>query len=110
MIEQIDGRLQEFIISSNGRFISMTSINMHDDIFDKIKQFQFYQDTPGLVTFKYIPKITFSNDDGIDIYNRIKLKLGNDFELNIMEVENIEIKKSGKYSFLEQKLKLEFGD
>ena len=110
LIEQIDGRLQEFIISSNGRFISMTSINMHDDIFDKIKQFQFYQDTPGLVTFKYIPKITFSNDDGIDIYNRIKLKLVNDFELNIMEVENIEIKKSGKYSFLEQKLKLEFGD
>ena len=42
--ERIEGRLQEFILTAAGRYISMTAINMHDDIFDHIKQFQFFQE------------------------------------------------------------------
>ncbi len=50
------------VVTKNGRYISMTAINMHDDVFDNLRQFQFHQDKIGEVTFNYVPK-----EDGISI-------------------------------------------
>ncbi len=41
LLERVEGRLQEFIITETGRLISMAAVNMHSDIFDNGKQFQF---------------------------------------------------------------------
>lgn len=110
LIDKIEGRLQEFIVSGNGRYISMTAINMHDDIFDLLKQFLFYQEEEGVVTFKYIPKRTLSYDEINNIEERLKIKLGNDIHLIMLQVDNIPRLPSGKYRFLEQKLNLKYGD
>ena len=52
----IQGRIHEFIVSARGRRVSMTSINMHTGVFDNIVAFRFYQDTPGVVVLKIVPK------------------------------------------------------
>ncbi len=110
LINKIEGRLQEFIITNSGRYISMTAINMHDDIFDLLQQFMFYQEQKGIVIFKYLPKRKLTDIETKNIEERLKIKLGNDIELLLQEVEKIPRMPSGKYRFLEQKLKLKYGD
>lgn len=108
--ERIEGRLQEFILTNNNRYISMTAINMHDDIFDPIKQFQFYQKEKGVVTFRYIPKGKISNGKLKNIKARLLIKLGSDVDLLMKEVREIPPTKRGKHRFLIQELKLNIGD
>lgn len=110
LIERIDGRLQEIIVSRTGRFITMTAINMHDNIFDSLKQFQFYQDEPGKLLFRYVPKAYLLVDDVERIREGLLTKLGEDVTLELKQVDEIGKTRSGKYRFLEQKLCLQYGD
>jgi len=105
--ERIDGRLQEFIVTATGRLISMTAINMHDDIFDHIFQFQFAQDEKGKVTFKYIPKPSCPPDVVSDMRKRLMVKLGEDVDLAMEAVPEIPLTSRGKHRFLVQKLSLD---
>jgi phenylacetate-CoA ligase len=107
---KIEGRLQEFIVTNGGRYISMTAINMHDNVFDHIKQFQFYQEKKGQVIFRYIPKDSCNGDIVSDMERRLRLKLGTDIELNMTPIEDIPLTKRGKHRFLIQKVKLDIGD
>jgi len=107
---RIEGRLQEFIVSGAGRYISMTAINMHDDIFDHIKQFQFLQEEKGRVNFHFIPKATCSEAVVKDMAARLQLKLGQDMELAMRAVEDIPLTPRGQHRFLIQKLELLYGD
>lgn len=106
LLEKIDGRLQELIVTKTGRHISMTAINMHSDVFDHVKQFQFYQDTPGRVTFKIVPKTNYVAKDAVKIHHELMKKLGDDTELEIVFVDEIHRTKQGKWRFLEQRLDL----
>lgn len=108
--EKVEGRLQEFIVTKKGRYISMTAMNMHDDIFDKIKQFQFYQKEKGVMHFRFIPKKNCNNDIIEDMKARLKVKLGSDIELKMESVEEILPTLRGKHRFLIQELKVAFGD
>lgn len=102
--ERIEGRAQEFILTATGRYISMTAINMHDDIFDNIKEFQFYQNKPGLVSFKYIPALQITDDIVDDMKHRILKKMSYDIKLTMEPVDTIPKSKRGKHTFLIQKL------
>ncbi len=106
LFKRIEGRLQELIITSTGRLISMTAINMHDNTFDNVRQFQFYQDTPGSLILKIVPNKNFSEKDLQRIYDNLKYKLGEDTKLEIKLVDQIPRTKSGKLRFLDQKLEI----
>lgn len=106
LFKRIEGRIQELIVTSTGRLISMTAINMHDETFDNVRQFQFYQDTPGKLILKILPNQKFSGKDLQRIYNNLKFKLGDDTSLEIKIVDSIPRTKSGKLRFLEQKLEI----
>jgi len=104
LLNKIDGRLQEFIVGKNHQLVSMTAVNMHDDIFDDLELFRFYQDVIGKVTFNYIKKASKMKVNEEKIYKGIKLKLGEEFDLDLKEVEIIEKTKNGNLRFLDQKL------
>lgn len=102
-LSKIEGRLQEFIVTRDKKLISMTAINMHDDIFDDLLQFRFVQHTIGKVIFTYLPKTNkLVNVKNIEI--RLKEKLGDNVELEVQEVNKIHRTKLGKLRFLDQKL------
>ena len=103
---RVDGRLQEFIQASDGRLVSMTALNFHNDIFDDIKQFQFHQIQPGIVTFCYVPKNTF---DPATMLQHLQIKLQG-FEIQLQPVETIPLTPRGKHRFLRQELSLGIGD
>ena len=108
--ERVEGRLQEFIVTSTERLISMTAVNMHDDIFDTIKQFQFFQEKKGHVIFNFIPKESFKDGDRESIRKRLQAKLGDDITITMRQVNDIPPTKRGKHRFLIQKLDLKYGN
>ena len=110
LLERISGRRQEVIVTGSGRYISMTAINLHDRTFDSLRQFQFYQDTPGQVVFRFVPKSVLPAAELERIQQTLAAKLGGDTLLRLTPVEEIPRTKSGKLSFLEQKLPIKYGD
>ena len=89
----------------------MTAINMHDDIFDPLRQFQFLQEKAGEVTFRYVTKSGALNDaDVLKIRKGLVLKLGADVDLRLASVPEIPRTKAGKYRFLDQRLPIQYGD
>ena len=107
---RIEGRLQEFVVTDTGRYVSMTAVNLHDDIFERIAQFQFHQRERGRVTFRYIPKTGHRAVDFGDLRRRFSAKLGDDTEIVFERVDRIDPTARGKHRFLVQELELEAGN
>jgi phenylacetate-CoA ligase len=107
--EKIDGRIQEYVVAKNNRYISLSSINFHDTIYDHLFEHQFYQDTIGHVTLKYIPKPSCNSRVLEQIYKEMKTKLG-DVELVLEKVDNIDKSMRGKHNLIIQKLHINQGD
>jgi phenylacetate-CoA ligase len=108
--ETIDGRLQEFAVTAAGRLISMTAVNMHDDIFDHVRQFQFHQREQGRIVFRYIPRGSCTDSVVRNMKTRLVAKFGDDVRLEMRAVNDIPLTPRGKHRFLIQELKLGFGD
>jgi phenylacetate-CoA ligase len=100
----IEGRMQEFAITGNGRPISMTAINMHDGVFDDILQFQFHQREHGIIAFRYVPRRTCSHGSVANMHERLQFKFGPDMVVEMCPVDRIEPSKRGKQTFLVQEL------
>jgi phenylacetate-CoA ligase len=107
LIERIEGRLQEMIVSKNGNLISMTAINMHDGVFDDVFQFQFYQDRPGILELRIVRKDSYSMTSEAAIRRELYKKLQNQFDLRIEYADSIQVTDRGKAKFLIQKLPIQ---
>lgn len=103
-VSEIVGREQEFLISANGRRISLTAFNMHDEVFDDLYAVQFYQEQPGVADFRYLPGPKFHRSRLADIERRIRRKLGDDFVLEMREVTEVEKTPRGKHKWLVSRL------
>jgi len=109
-LKRINGRLQEMFVTADRRYISMTAINTHSDIFDNVKQFQFVQDEPGKIAMKIIRKDSYSDQDSICIIRELKRKMGNEMDILLTFVDDIPLTSRGKHRFLVQNLKIQFAD
>ena len=94
-LERIEGRMQEFIVSEQGRLVSMTAINMHSSVFDRVRQFRFVQTTPGHVTLRVVPAPEFGADDEARIVAEVSAKLGGDLRLRVELVERYRCLRAG---------------
>jgi phenylacetate-CoA ligase len=101
---EIVGREQEFLVSATGRRISLTAFNMHDSIFDDIYAVQFYQEEPGRAEFRYVPGPGFHASRLAKIEDRIRHKLGDDFEIEMRAVKEVEKTARGKHRWLVSRL------
>jgi len=108
--ERIEGRLQELLVTQTGRYISTSMLNMHDDFYDHLKQFQFHQRRLGELTFRYVPKHTLTQDAVDDMKAKLTLKLGSDVSLITEEVSEIPMTPRGKHRLLIQDIPLRFDD
>jgi phenylacetate-CoA ligase len=103
--DRVEGRLQEFIVSRTGRYISMTAINMHSPVFDNVHQFRFRQSVPGKVVLSILPKASYdSPTDETRIRSELAPKLGPDVDLDLELVAEIPRTGRGKFRFLDQEL------
>ena len=104
-VEAITGRDYEHLISRTGRRISLTAINMHDDLFEGLLAVQFHQHQPGEAELHLLPGPTWSVDRQNAIHAGLMRKLGDDFNLTLRVAEQLELTSAGKHRWLVTSLK-----
>ena len=103
-VSEVAGREQEFLVSASGRRISLTAFNMHDEIFDDLYAVQFYQEAPGRAEFRYMPGPHFHSSRLDQIEAGIRRKLGDDFQVELRAVKEVEKTARGKHRWLVSKV------
>ena len=104
-ISEVEGRLQEFIVTADNRLISICVMGAaHFDISEFAHETQYYQDRPGHVVFRVVPRGNFGEEQKAIIINTLKTKLGDDVTVEIEEVEQLKRSQHGKHIMIEQKL------
>lgn len=105
IIRDIRGhRIQEVLIAEDGSEISWTAVNMHDDTFDDVRQFQFYQDTPGQAVLRIVPAEGFKDENRSRIMTNLGKKLGDRLTFRIETCESIPLSPRGKAIYVDQRI------
>ena len=106
IIKNIRGhRIQEHLVTKDLSLIPWTAINMHDDTFDDVLKYQFYQDTPGRGVIKVVVNKGFSDIQKNRIEKNIGQKLDGRVIVSVEVVDNIELTERGKSVFVDQRIK-----
>jgi len=105
IIRDIRGhRTQEVLIAADGSQIPWVALNMHDDTFSHVRQFQFRQDVPGRAVLRIVPAEGFSDEDA----KRIQLNLGRKFDgqlqFSIESGSHISLSPRGKAIYVDQRI------
>ncbi|MDN7026086.1 phenylacetate--CoA ligase family protein [Methanoculleus sp. FWC-SCC1] len=110
LLEKVEGRLQEFIVTRKGQLVSVTPINYESDAFENIRQFQMYQEEMGELILKIVRKPGYTESDTERLQQELEWQLGDEVRVAICFVDSIPRTRSGKYRYLIQKLPIEVRD
>ncbi len=110
LLEKVEGRLQEFIVTRNGHLISVTPINYESGAFENIRQFQLYQEEIGELIMKVVRKPTYTEEDTRQLTRELRWQLGDEVNVQVRFVDEIPRTEGGKFRYLIQKLPISIGD
>jgi phenylacetate-CoA ligase len=96
--------IQEMLVTTDGSLMPWSALNMHDDTFDRVQRFQFYQDTPGQAVLRLVPAATFTDADVTTIRQRMARKIDGRFEFDVQLVDSITLSPRGKAIFVDQRI------
>lgn len=97
------GREQDFIITKCMKKISIAAVNVHDNTFSGLSEYQLIQNTPGEVTIIGVVSdaAEFNRDK---VISNMTNRIGNGIIIHFESVEKISLTKSGKKKYLQQNL------
>jgi phenylacetate-CoA ligase len=105
ILEDVEGRLQEFIVTKDNRLISICVMGAaHFDISESVHDSQYYQDKPGQIIFRVVPRKDYGSEDRKKIMDTLEEKARGSFTVEIQEVDRIKKSSTGKHIMIEQKL------
>ena len=106
IIRDIRGhRTQEVLIAADGSEIPWAALNMHDDTFIHVRQFQFRQETPGQAVLRVVPADGFGEEDAVRIHRNLGRKLNGQVTFAIKIVEAIPLTARGKAIYVDQRIR-----
>lgn len=92
--------------TASGRLAPVTALNMHDDVFDCLRQFQFFQERPGELTLKYQSSRPLTDQERDRVSRRVLERLDSDVALHLQPVDHFEFGGRGKHRMMIQQLDL----
>lgn len=105
IIRDIRGhRTQEVLIAADGSEIPWTALNMHDDTFMRVRQFQFSQHQPGQAVLRLVPARGFGEEDAARIRRNFARKLNGQLTFSIEMVDAIPLSARGKAIYVDQRI------
>ncbi|MFT6984894.1 MAG: phenylacetate-CoA ligase [Psychromonas sp.] len=111
IIKDIRGHnVQEHLVAIDNSTISWSAINMHDDTFDDVVKYQFYQDTPGVAVIKVVTNDKFSEIQAQRIVANIGGKLKGRISVSLIVVDDIALTNRGKSVFVDQHINVSTGE
>ena len=102
LVKSIDGRIEDFVITPDGRRIGRMDHIFKDMV--NIKECQIYQDTPEKVIFRIVRGMHYSETDERVLLAEARRRLGDSIKIQISYVSNIERTETGKLRFVISKL------
>jgi len=104
LLAKIEGRKQEYIITSDGRAIALTGavFGQHWHAFSKIQQIQFVQDEPGKIVVKIVKGSGFDSEDEEEIRHKITGCVVSGLTMSFDYVDTIPLTTRGKHLFVKQ--------
>lgn len=104
-LQGIEGRWNhDLLIGKDGCGISMTALNMHSEVFRRVKRYQLEQSVPGEVMIHIVPTEEFSDDDRKEIESQFNQKAKKQIAFNSDIVDNILPGKNGKLLLVKQNI------
>jgi phenylacetate-CoA ligase len=73
---------------------------MHDAVFNDLYAVQFFQEEPGRAVFRYVSGPGFHTSRLSGIEESIRRKLGDDFQIELQAVKEVEKTARGKHRWL----------
>ena len=95
---------QEFLVGSSGALISAAAINLHTRVYTRMRQFQFFQESPGRAKLRIVKAPEYTAADEADIVGELTSKLESEIDLAIEYVAVLPPTVSGKFKFVDQRI------
>jgi phenylacetate-CoA ligase len=91
---------QETVIGRNGTRISLAALNMHGTLFDTVRRYQYFQDTPGVCEVRLMIAPGFTPAAHEEIVRAYQAKVGSELDIVVRVVEDIPLTARGKLKLL----------
>jgi phenylacetate-CoA ligase len=108
LLKSIEGRSYDFLVNRRGKLIPAI-IDVSSKSFRNVKQFQFYQEEPGIVYLKIVRSKLYSDSDTLLLENEMKKEFyvpELEIEIELLFVEDIQCLSSGKTLRTDQRLRI----
>ncbi|MEJ2702375.1 MAG: hypothetical protein P8Z79_08025 [Sedimentisphaerales bacterium] len=92
------------MIATDDSEIPWTGLNMHDDTFLHIRQFQFIQESPGQAALHIVPADGFKKEDISRIHRNLARKLSGRLSFTVEIVDSIPLSIRGKAIYVDQRI------
>jgi len=101
----IPRRKPDFLISASGqRVVTIDFTPENPRYFRGIEEYQFYQDTPGKCTIRYIPSEDGGPDDASRVASDLNRRTHGGIEFDTVQVKQLAGGRAGKRAFIDQRL------
>lgn len=108
VVERIEGRLQEFVVCSDSRLITVTTLGAaHFEQLDHCLRIQYEQHEPGRLILRVVPVRPLSDAEKASLQHAVIEKTQGGCSVQIEEVASIELTGRGKQRLLVQHLPLQ---
>ena len=100
----IEGRLQEYVLTSTGRLVSSSYLNLHSTSLTGVGRYQYHQKEPGRLELRVLPVSPAAVIDTGLLERELQEKLGEDMRLKVLVVNDIPRTPTGKTRTIVQEL------
>ena len=94
------------LVGRLNNLISVTALNVHTDVLDRVRQVQFYQREMGKVELRIKRGPDYTDQDSRRILAALNEKMGDTMEVSLSFPEEISLSPRGKFRFVVQELKV----
>jgi len=97
ILRSVEGRgSRGSLVGADGQFISNTAINVHDDTFEGVVEYQFAQSAPGVAEIRVVPCRPLTEKDRNRILTRMNDRLQGQVRLTLAVCEAVQQTERGK--------------
>lgn len=96
IFDQVESRWKSGILSKSNVLISAAALNVHEEVFDRVRNFQYYQPQPGSLEILVVPADNWSDGDAEKILALHRSKLKDELDIKIVITDHIPLTKAGK--------------
>ena len=95
--DEVEGRWQQDLLEGRtGAPISLTALNVHGDVFERVSRYQYAQPSPGLVELRVVAAPGFGEGDVRALEQVYRDKVGDELSVTVRVVDDIPLTARGK--------------